>query len=113
MRGFFRLRRCDIPFVAAAVVLCALMTYAHAEPPTFPPCPPPPGNSPAGCKWISVSPAEEQSLVGQNNILDSAEWARRAELSATVAYWRQKLQSGYPGTVAPPPAPPAPPEKKP
>lgn len=65
-------------------------------------CPPPPQGVTTGCKVITINPAEELSLIGQNNIFDSALWARRFELDAVTRYWREKLQNAPQGTVQSP-----------
>lgn len=66
-------------------------------------CPaPPPGVAP-GCKVITVNPGEEMSLVGPNNILDSAIWARRMELESVANYWREKLKTAPAGEIPKPP----------
>lgn len=96
MRDFFRLSRYDIPFIVAALFLFFLTAFARGA--EMPPCPAPPPNTPLGCKWLSISPAEEQSLTGTGNILDAAEWARRMELNNTITYWRQKLRDAPAGT---------------
>ncbi len=67
-------------------------------------CPAPPPGVVPGCKVITVNPAEENSLTGANNILDSALWARRFELDAVTRYWREKLQNAPQGTMPQPPA---------
>lgn len=83
----------------------SLTTVAHATE-----CPaPPPGVAP-GCKVVTLNPAEELSLLGQNNILDAAAWARRMELEQVIGYWRRKLQEAPAGdppaakSTTPPPA---------
>ena len=79
------------------------MAYAQNCPPGVP-----------SCKIVSMSPDEVQSLTGPGLIFDSAEWANRANLSAAVAAWKQKIASSPAGTVAKPPEPPkdAPPAAK-
>lgn len=60
-------------------------------------CPPPPPNVGPTCKVITVNPAEETSMLGPNNILDSAAWARRMELESVTRYWRDKLKDAPQG----------------
>lgn len=78
--------------------LWLLPSIAHATE-----CPPPPQGVAPGCKIITVNPAEEMSLVGPNNILDSAIWARRMELDTVARYWRDKLQTAPAGELPKPP----------
>ena len=64
---------------------------------------------PAGapsCKVIVLTPIEEEALVRQNGIFDTAEKARFLDLSALVNYFRQKIEKAPPGEVK------AEPEKK-
>lgn len=75
-------------------------------------CPLPPSGVAAGCKIITINPAEELSLVGPNNILDSALWARRMELDTVARYWRDKLQNAPKGDLPIPPAADKPPGKE-
>jgi hypothetical protein len=63
-------------------------------------CPPNTGS----CKVITLNPDEEKALTGQNMVLDSAEWARRLDLSGIATYFRDKIKSAPAGTVAPEPS---------
>lgn len=76
-------------------------------------CPPPPQGIAPGCKVITINPGEEMSLVGPNNILDSALWARRMELEIVANYWRKKLQEAPAGEIPKPPEAVKPPATKP
>lgn len=75
-------------------------------------CPPPPPGVSPGCKIITINPAEELSLIGPSNILDSALWARRMELDTVTRYWREKLQNAPKGDSPVPPAADKPPAKE-
>lgn len=88
-----------ILLVAAALtaVFClAMNALAYAED-----CPP----GVTSCKVVIMTDQEIQSLIGPGLIMDSAEWANRANLSAAVAAWKQKIASSPSGTVKAPPAP--------
>jgi len=57
---------------------------------------------PAGapsCKLVIMTPDEINTLAGAGLIFDSAEWANRANLSAAIAAWRQKINSAPNGNV--------------
>lgn len=60
-------------------------------------CPPPPPNVAPGCKVITINPAEELSLIGPNNVLDAAAWARHMELDNVTRYWRDKIKDAPAG----------------
>lgn len=86
--------------VAAFVAIFFLITLSVGRSTECPP--PPPGVAP-GCRVITVNPAEEMSLLGPNNILDAAHWARRMELDQVITYWREKLKTAPAGELSRPP----------
>ena len=51
---------------------------------------------PAGavsCRVVIMTPDEINTLTGTGLIFDSAEWANRANLSAAIAAWRNKINT--------------------
>jgi hypothetical protein len=66
------------------------------------------------CKVITLTPQEEQMLVKQGGVLDSAAAGRYLDLANVVTYFRVKLMQAPAGEVkpapaaVPAPAPPAP-----
>ena len=57
---------------------------------------------PAGapsCKVVIMTPDEINTLTGAGLIFDSSEWANRANLSAAIAAWRNKIASAPNGNV--------------
>lgn len=56
----------------------------------------------ASCKVVVMTADEINTLTGAGLIFDSAEWANRANLSAAIAAWRQKITSAPNGNVKPP-----------
>lgn len=73
-------------------------------------CPPPqPGVAP-GCKVLFLSPAEEQLLMADRGILQTAEQGRPLDLGAAINYFRRKILTAPSGQQEA--SPPADPEKK-
>ena len=62
------------------------------------------------CKVLVLTPDMEQALVGQNMILDTAEWGNRAGLSGAVVFFRKAIIEAPAGTVPKPAAQPEPPK---
>ena len=57
---------------------------------------------PAGvrsCKVITLTPDEEEALVGKDRILDSAAQARFIDLGPAVSFFKQKIATAPNGTV--------------
>ena len=61
------------------------------------PCPPPQPNEPPGCKIITLTPFEQNALVGPNQILDTARQGRPLDLTNATEYFRQKLDKAPAG----------------
>ena len=80
-----------IAFVSLFVLLLALSFAPAAE------CPP----GVAKCKVLTLTPEEEQVLVGPGFILDIAERGAQVQLGGTVKYFREKILNAPPGTVKP------------
>ena len=74
--------------VAVAIVLIGLTVLARSDTPTCPPN--------TTCKVITVTPQEEQTLLGPNAILDMAVWAMRP-LRDWADLWREKLRTAPAG----------------
>jgi hypothetical protein len=86
-------------------VLLALLTlclfYVAAKSEELPvKCPAPPPGSPATCKVLTLTPLEEQALMGERGILDTAEQGRPLDLTAVVKYFRKKIQEAASGQPA-------------
>lgn len=63
---------------------------------------------PAGvpkCKVLVVTPDMEQALVGQNMILDSAEWSNRMGLAGAVQFFKKAIADAPAGEVKKPEEP--------
>lgn len=59
------------------------------------------------CKIVTISPQEEQLLIKQGGILDTAQAGRYIDLGNIVAYFRMKLANAPAGEVKPKPEQPA------
>ena len=62
------------------------------------PCPVPS----TSCKIVVMTDQEIKTLTDPGLIFDSAEWANRANLSAAITAWRQKIANSPAGGVAKP-----------
>lgn len=94
--------------LAIAILIVSAVTYARAEPASFPCQPAAQGQPPTtSCKVITLSPLEEQALSGQNQILDTAQQGRPLDLTGPVTYFREKLRSAPSGTAVAGPVGPA------
>lgn len=81
----------------------AMNVLARAEGMGEIPCPAPA----TSCKIVVMTDQEIKSLTDPGLIFDSAEWANRANLSAAIGAWKQKISNAPNGVVAKPAAPPA------
>lgn len=59
-------------------------------------CPPPTKQ----CKIITLTPEEEQTLIGPDMLFDQAQWARQ-QFGPLIKAWRDKLQNAPAGKAAP------------
>lgn len=89
----------EVVWVSALVAAVAVLgvTIAWAQSPDPAQCPP----GAKSCKVITLTPDEEQSLLGPNMIFEHAEWANRAGLAGIVAAWRGKIANAPAGKVEP------------
>lgn len=77
-----------------------------------------PGDCPKGqgpCRIVTMTEQEIQSLTGNGLIFESAVWANRANLTAVVEAWKQKIANSPQGRVVaiePPKETPKEPAKK-
>lgn len=87
------------PFFFASLLFLPVMAHAQPAPlPTAGGCP-----TPAPCKVLTLTPEEEQALLGPKMILDTAETGRPLDLLGVVRYFRDKIASapkGAPPTIA-------------
>lgn len=93
---------------ASAAVVGSLLAQP-APPQPQPPdvsgvqCPAPtPGSPSATCKVITLTPLEEQALVGERGILDTAQQGRPLDLTGAVTYFREKIKQASEGKPAQP-----------
>lgn len=56
------------------------------------------------CKVLIITPDMEQALVGQNMILDTAEWANRMGLAGAVQFFKRAIETAPAGEVKKPDA---------
>jgi hypothetical protein len=61
------------------------------------PCPPPQPNEPPGCKVITLTPFEQNALLGNNMILDTARQGRPLDLGNAADYFRKKVMDAPAG----------------
>lgn len=86
------------PVALGAIVTVILTAPKPAKSQTgdFYPCPP----GAKTCKVVTITPEEENTLVGPEMIFDHAEWANRVKFSAMLPSWRHKLLNAPPGKGA-------------
>lgn len=88
------------------VLLSAAWALLFADEPVRPQCPDPG----IRCKVIFLTEQEQQMLMTQNGILDTAAQGRALELGQFSVYLKTKIAGAPQGEVKQPPAPPAPPQ---
>lgn len=92
-----------------AIFALAMNVASRAEGMGEIPCPVPA----TSCKVVVMTDQEIQTLIGPGLIMDSAQWANRANLSDAIAAWKQKIANAPSGVVHKPDAPKdVPPAKK-
>lgn len=106
-------RRLGVAIGLTGLFFLTMNALAYAEGMGEIPCPVPA----TSCKVVVMTSDEIQTLVGPGLILDSAQWANRANLSDAIAAWKQKIANSPNGVVAKSapsdkPKEPAPPAKK-
>lgn len=82
---------------ALTLALALIGTPVFSQDISKTPCPSPQPNQAPTCKILTLTPQEEQALLGAQGILESAEWARRLDLQGPVTYFRNKIQSAPAG----------------
>lgn len=86
-----------IVFVLVLAMLAAVVAaYADDYP-----CPP----GAKSCKVLTLTPDEEQTLIGPEMIFDHAVWANRVKFEGMVQAWREKLRQAPAGGAKSEPSP--------
>ena len=81
--------------IAAIIAIAAIILFFAAAAAFSADCPP----GAKSCKVITITPEEEEALIGPGRILDTALQGRFIDLNGAVKYFRDKLASAPAGDV--------------
>lgn len=87
-------RRAPFVIVSTVVVVIVLLMTMRARGAECPP-------GVTRCKVLVITPDMEQVLVGQNMILDTAEWGNRINLGPAVQFFKKAIEAAPAGEVKP------------